>query len=105
MLLLTEYAEALERSKRPPDAAAAKYIRANMGLLIRLWKKFANGLNTADREELMQVTVLACVAATRAPDAETALKSIHNEMQNLKRHAASWRDRKVASIDTNGEEI
>lgn len=101
-MTLNEYADALEKSAAPGDAVVARYIRAHEARLKGWVRDFTLGMNRADREELMQVALLACVEACRAPDAETALKSIHNAMQRSARHAASWKKRKVQLQNEEG---
>lgn len=96
-MTLLEYATHLEKSTRPGDAAVARYIRTHEARLLGWVRDFSNGMSRADREELLQVALLACVEAVRAPDADTALNEVKNAMQRHARHEASWRARRVAS--------
>jgi DNA-directed RNA polymerase specialized sigma subunit len=97
-LKLLEYAAALEVSRRPGDAAVARYIRTHEAKLKGWVRDFSKGRSKEDREELMQIALLACVEAVRSPDPETAMKNIHNTMQRHSRHAAAWESRRAAAL-------
>lgn len=101
MRTFSEYAEQLEKSPRPGDAAVGRYIRTHKERLELLLKGFfgRRGFSAADREELMQVALLGCVEAVHAPDADTAIKNIHNSMQRHSRHAAAWNARRAYSTN------
>jgi transposase-like protein len=100
-MTLLEYADALEKSRKPGDVVVARYIRTHEARLFGWIRQFTNGMNRADRDELLQVAVLACVEAVRAPDAETAITSVRNAMDRHAHQAQQW---KLRRIDKEAEE-
>lgn len=97
-MTLSEYAAAMERSRRPGDAAVARYIRQNEAKL-RGWIEDGlprrgggrGNVKAQMREELTQVALLAVVEVVRGTgDAEAALRSIGNAIQNQANRDAAW---------------
>jgi hypothetical protein len=102
-MTLSEYAAALEKSRKPGDAAVARYIRTHEARLAGWLKDFTNGMSRADREELTQVCLLAVVEAVRAPDAETALRNVRNAMERASYNRAAWNARRSAALETEND--
>jgi hypothetical protein len=92
---LREYADALEKSRKPGDVAVGQYIRKHE-VRLRGWvKDFRNGALGSEHEEILAACLLACVEAVQETDADAALKSVHNAMQRASRRAKVWQKRKV----------
>lgn len=100
-MTLIEYAARMEKSSKAHDLAIAKYIRTHIHRLNDLVNRFAK--TRADRDELMQVALLACCERALTDDPEVALKNIHNAMQRYARHEASWRIRKFPLMGDEDE--
>lgn len=100
-MTLIEYAAALEKSRKPGDAAVARYIRAHQVRLSYWLGRYSQRMNREDREEMLQIALLACVEATRSPDAETALKNVRNAIERHAYDAYAWHNRRAPqSTDT-----
>jgi len=102
-LTLTEYAAALEKSRRPGDAAIARYIRTHKQR-IECWLLDAGfRLSRSDREDLTQVAMLAIAQVVSAPDADTALNRVQNAIHNESRQKLAWNSRKSTIPDEDEE--
>lgn len=102
-MTLAEYATELEKSRKPGDLAVARYIRAHETRLSLWVNEYSVRMNKADKEDLMQVALLACHEVVTAPDADAAILNVRNAMSRMARAGAAWNTRKAYSVSGTDE--
>jgi hypothetical protein len=92
---LVEYVVALERSSKAEDQAVAAYIVKHRRLISGWLAKGSKGLGPADREQLTQTAMMACVEATRSNDPRLALAGVRTAIAREVAATLSWNTRRT----------